>query len=77
MVALGFETISLRLLAWRGLARRIGGWILRQPTTRTHWLLTTRLVAAPVRAVRGRNGAECSTAEGHHQRHNERRDQQQ
>jgi hypothetical protein len=75
MEALGFETISLRLLPWRSVARRIGGWILRQPTTRTGGLLTTRLVAACVLAVRWRDLSERRTAKGHHQCHHDRCDQ--
>jgi hypothetical protein len=76
MVALGFETISLRLLPWRSIARRIGGRILRQSTTRTRGLLSTRLVAAPVSAVRGRDRGEGDPAECHTQGHNQCRNQQ-
>ena len=81
MEALGFETISLRLLPWRSVARRIGCWsgfILSEAASRTGGLLTARLVAASIltrRWLRRRNLGERYSAERHRQRHHERRHQ--
>jgi hypothetical protein len=80
--ALAFETISLGLLPWRLVARRIGGWsgwILIQPTTLTRGLLTARLVAATIltrRWLRWRNLGERYSAERHRQRQHQRSNQQ-
>src|SRR5215216_2439606 len=78
MEALGFETISLRVLPWRSFLR----WVLvlrvlSQSTTLTAGLLPSRLVAACglARGVHRLNLGERRTAKGHHQRHHDRCDQ--
>src|SRR5215212_10315751 len=75
MEALGFETISLRVLARRGRAR----WVLvlrflRLSLIIAGGLLAASLVAASVRTrgVHRLNLGERRTAKGHHQRHHDR-----
>src|SRR5215218_11347593 len=76
--ALAFETIPLRVLPRRGLAR----WVLvlrflRLSLIIAGGLLAASLVAAAVgtRGVHRLNLGERRTAKGHHQRHHDRCDQ--